>query len=192
MKNGKTNGHGKRRSRAEAMTGKKAASSSMRKVSAQSEMKLPSPETWELHFKSIRGAMDRRDSASAFVTSCKKAANAVHPDLGKTVERLVKLEKAGDVETLMRELKMLGFGLKQVQAPIQLSIHNTLFGDPLAQAAREGRDDSANGRMAHNPYPEGSALATAYAGAYAKDQARILKVPPARGEDKALAHAAMM
>jgi len=154
---------GKRRSKAESMTGAKENETEVRK----GELALGEPvqiesKDFHFHMRAIKAALERKDSAVAVVRSSYKAANAVNPHLGGTIKDVIAMERADDPASLKQKLEVLGIALKETGSPVQLSVHDILMGDPKDVAYKRGKDAGANGQTLANPYPVGSDLAEQY------------------------------
>jgi hypothetical protein len=182
---GKTAGTGKRRrvakARAEADTGAKANAVEVRtaaKIGDNSKLKLPAPDTFDHHYKSIRGAQDKVKTAQALSSQASESANKASPGLAKVIKDTLKIENENDPIKLARHLEMMGMGLKQINSPIQLTVFDTLQGDVADQAYKRGFDDGENGRTANNAYPDGSDLATAYGDGWRHGTAKNLGITP--------------
>lgn len=171
---------GVRKSKAESMTGAKAAKVEVRGGMGDNapEMKLPAPDDFLHHMKSIKGCKEKLETAKSLVSHAKKAANKSCAGLSKTIERLIGIERENDPFAFQREMEMLGLGLKVTNSPIQLSVFDTLAGDVEDQAYKRGVSDGEAGRSASNPYPENSDLAESYSSGWRHGTGKNLGLSP--------------
>lgn len=165
-KNGKTNGKSKgaRRSRAESSTGAKENKVEMRKAK---DLDLPEPvelksDDFQMHYRAIKAATEKKDTANNLLRGCYKQAKKVHPMLAEAVRKAITIERADDPEAVKAELEMFGFVLKETGHHIQLSIHDSLLGDVNEAAELRGYKDAKASRVAASVYPEGSDLHALY------------------------------
>jgi hypothetical protein len=172
----KRGGSGKRKSKAESMTGAKENAVEVRKLGGDNapELKLPSEEDFNYHLKNIRGAVEKKDTAVNLVRLANQSAEKACKGLGKTIARLIKLDRSDDPMAFQRELELLGYGLKVTGSPVQISIHDMLLGDVEDQAYGRGRKDGEAGKTLSNPYPDGTSLAAKYAEGHMHGQAKNL------------------
>jgi len=137
-------------------------------------LELPSPEDFNYHLKSIKGANEKKDTAVALVRNAKKSAEKACKGLSGTIDRLIKLERSNDPLEFQRELELLGYGLKQTNSPIQITVFDTLLGDQNDVVAKRGYEDGKAGRAAKTEYPENSDLHEIYSSNYARGQGELL------------------
>lgn len=152
---------GSRKSKAEAMTGAKEAAVEVRKGELAFELVEIDGNDFQFHLKATKNAFDRFQTAKRLYDSCCKAAKKVSVEMLDAVKRAMKVERAS-LEDIKSELAVYGFVLKQVNHPIQLTLHDTLLGEAKETAYKRGQADVKAGRAATNPYPEGSDLAQEY------------------------------
>lgn len=169
-------GSGKRRSKAESMTGAKEAKVEVRKLGGDNAptLDLPSEEDFNYHLKNIRGAIEKKDTAVNLVRLANQSAEKSCKGLGKTITKLIKLDRDDDPMAFQRELELLGYGLKVTGSPVQISIHDMLLGDVEDQAYGRGRKDGEAGKTLSNPYPDGTSLSVKYAEGHMHGQAKNL------------------
>ena len=141
-------------------------------------LELPSPEDFEYHMKSIKGAMEKKDTAVALIRNAKKSAEKAVKGLSGTIDRLIRLERSNDPLAFQREMELLGYGLKQTNSPIQITVFDTLLGDQKEVVAKRGYEDGKSGRGARTEYPEGSDLAQIYSENYMRGQGEHLGLDP--------------
>lgn len=174
-------GGGKRKSRAESVTGKKAASVEVRKLKRAkvageqpeetAALALPKPADWNHHYKTIAGYQDKLETAKSHLQSAMKAANECIPGLAATIKRVRTIERQDPAE-FRAEMERLGFGLAQIGAPVQLAIFDANM-DPEKQAKQEGLADGKGDRGASAKYPEGSKLHAVYMEGWAEGQGQM-------------------
>jgi hypothetical protein len=138
------------------------------------ELKLPSEEDFNYHLKNIRGAIEKKDTAVNLVRLANQSAEKACKGFGKTIARLIKLDRSDDPMAFQRELELLGYGLKVTGSPIQLSIHDMLLGDVTQQAYKRGFEAGESGKGLSNPYPDPSDLAAEFTRGYGHGQAKNL------------------
>lgn len=180
---------GKGRSKAEDVTGAKEGAVEVRKpvgVGDNSKLKLPAPADFDHHFKSLRGAKDKVDTARQIERQAAEAANKVFPGLSKICKQMMKIQDENDPVKLQQFLDLYGLGLKQINSPIQITIFDTLAGDVGDQAYKRGFADGEAGRSANNQYPAGSDLHEEYQRGWSHGTAKNLDVSPEQS-DEALA-----
>jgi hypothetical protein len=172
----KRGGSGKRKSKAESMTGAKENAVEVRKLGGDNapELKLPPVADFELHLKTARGIREKEQTIAKLKKHARDAANGCCKDLWNTISQLIKLEESDDPHAFQRKLELLGYGLKLTNSPIQLSIHDMLLGDVEDQAYGRGRKDGEAGKTLSNPYPDGTSLAAKYAEGHMHGQAKNL------------------
>jgi hypothetical protein len=174
MAKGRKNGNGARHTRSRRGKGKDFTGGDEEKVEVRMggqntpTLELPSPEDFDYHMKSIKGANEKKDSAVALVRNAKKSAEKTLKGLSGTIDRLIKLERSNDPLAFQREMELLGFGLRHTHSPVQITVFDTLLGDENDQVAKRGYEDGKAGRAAKNDYPEGSDLHTLYAENWAR------------------------
>jgi uncharacterized protein (UPF0335 family) len=91
----------------------------------------------------------------------------------QVIRDTIKLEKE-DPLVFRAYFEQMGVALKVTGQMFQLNVFDTAFGNPVAQATAEGRDDAKNGRPPNNRYPEGTEAADAYQKAYHGQQADMV------------------
>lgn len=160
------NGKGSRKSKAEGATGAKAAAAEMR---AAGELDLVQVEIddgdFDLHFRGAKSAKQKMEQYQSAYRSALKSAKKVSEELLDAVKRALKFE-AMSAEDIKRQLEIDGYVLRRQGSPVQLTIHDTLAGDPEKQAYDRGKHDQQNGQVARNPYPDGSSFAEQYSLGY--------------------------
>lgn len=176
-KNGKSSkGKVSRRSRGESSTGAKENSVEMRKGP---DLNLPEPvilksDDFQMHYRAIKAATEKKDTANNLLRGCYKQAKKVHPQLAEAVRTAITIERADDPEAVRAHLDMYGFVLKETGHHIQLTIHDQLGGDVNEQAKKRGFADGSAGRMSNCSYPEGSDLAKLYNAGWLEGQAKLI------------------
>lgn len=172
---------GKRRSRAESMTGKKEGSVEVRTpaIGDNSKLALPDPSDFDHHYKSMRGARDKVKTAQALSSQASESANKCAPGLSKVIKETLKIEDENDPVKLARHLELMGMGLKHINSSIQITIFDTLAGDEEDLVYKRGFEDGKAGRTADNRYPEGSSLHALYAKGWRHGTASNLGISPA-------------
>lgn len=181
------NGAGRRRSKAEAMTGAKASSVEVR----GGDLGLPQPVEiasgdFQTHYRAIKAAIEKKDTANALLRGCYKAAKALHPNLPDAIRKAIAIERVDDPSEVKAELEVLGIALRETNCPVQLTVFDTLLGDPDKQAYARGFDDGKAARAARNPFPDGSPLAGKYADGWRHGTAANLGISPDRADAAAL------
>lgn len=162
----KPKGRGSRKSKAESMTGAKDDEVEVRTIGDNSgELDLTAividERDFKLHYNSIKTATDKKETAMSLLRTARKRAKEASPDILDAVERAMSFERM-DQDTLKREFQIAGYALKATDSPIQLTLHNTLLGDAVEQAAKRGRKAGEAGDPCASPYPAGSDLDKAY------------------------------
>lgn len=162
-----------RKSRAEAFTGKKAASVEVRKikVAEQQAIPMPKPADWKHHYATIKGYGDKLETAKGHLRNAVKAADEAHPGMAATIKRVQKLERTDPAE-FKAEMALLGFGLAQIGSPVQLAIFDA-NSDPKKQARAEGFADGKAGNGASTRYAEGSDLHGLYMEGWLEGQGKM-------------------
>lgn len=160
---------GKRRSKAENMTGAKANAVEVRKVGIgdNSELEFLDPNDFDHHYRTIKGLKEKAATANSHVRHAKNAANKTRPGLAATVELTIAIEREDDPVKLKRHLEMLGVGLKQIGSSIQLNVFDSLAGEVQEQAYNRGFADGEGGKTSNSRYPEGSDLNAQYSKGWA-------------------------
>jgi hypothetical protein len=153
----------KRKSKAESMTGKKAAEVEVRTIGDNSQLPLPKPDDYKHHMKTIKGALDRVETAKSLLNHAKSAANKSCPGMADSIKQTLQIERENDPAALQKRLEMLGIGLDVIGHTLQLTVWDTLAGDEEDMVYKRGHADGAAGRTASNKYPENSTLAETYA-----------------------------
>lgn len=169
------------KSRAESVTGAQEGAVEVRtaaKIGDNSKLKLPAPNDFDHHYKSIRGAQDKVKTAQALSSQASESANKCSPGLAKVIKDTLKIEAENDPEKLKRHLEMMGMGLKQISSSIQLTVFDSLQGDVADQAYSRGAADGEAGRSANNAYPDGSELNAEYARGWRHGTAKNLGLSP--------------
>lgn len=161
---GKTAGkpRGGRKSKAESVTGAKEAKVEVRKGELDLQQIEIASNDFQYHMKAIRAATEKKDTANNLLRGCYKAAKQVHPKLGKAIKDAIQYERADDDQDLRDDLQMLGIILREIESPIQITLHDTLLGDVLDVAFRRGKKDAENEKMSSSPYPVPSDLDERY------------------------------
>jgi len=160
------NGAGRKVGRPAKKTEDKADAAEMRKAQTN---RLPIDANRLLHhINTIKGYNQKIDNLSGSRRQAFAAMKADRID-PQVVRDLIKLEK-GDPLEFREYLEQMGVGLKATGQMFQLNVFDTAFGDPVAQATAEGRDDASNGRTVNNRYAEGTPESEAYLIAYHKVQ----------------------
>lgn len=179
---GKRGGRSKR-SKAEASTGAKENGVDVRKVSiGDNSLALPDPKDFDHHYKSMRGARDKVQTAQALSSQASESANKCSPGLAKIIKETLKIENENDPVKLQRHLNMLGMGLKHINSTVQISIFDTLAGDVAEQAYKRGVDDGENARGSNQQYPEGSDLAGHYTRGWQHGTAKNMGLSPEQSD----------
>lgn len=163
-KTGSARGSRKRRGQSENMTGAKEGEVEIRTASVgdNSEFKLPAPDDYDHHRKSILGYLEKKETASGLYRKALQTAQKAGIDTD-TMLQAHKLKKANDPIKAKRHFDQLGFALKMEDFPIQLIVHDTLLGEVNEAAYKRGFDDGEAGRTANSRYPDGSELEKEYA-----------------------------
>lgn len=151
---GKGKGGG-RKSKAESMTGAKEAKVEVRTGELELTQIEIASNDFQYHLKAIRAATEKKDTVNNILRNCYKAAKQVHPKLGKAIKDAIQYERADDDQDLRDDLQMLGIILREIESPIQITLHDTLLGDVKDQAFRRGKKDAENEKMSQSPYPAG-------------------------------------
>lgn len=179
-KNGKSNGKSKgaRRSKAECSTGAKENKVEMRKAK---DLDLPEPvvlqsDDFQMHYRAIKAATEKKDTAVNLLRGCYKQAKKVHPQLAEAVRWAIGIERADDPEAVKAELAMRGFVLKETGHHVQLTIHDSLLGDVNEAAELRGYKDAKASRVAGAVYPEGSDLHGLYMKGWTRGTAENLGI----------------
>lgn len=157
-------GRGKSKSKAESMTGKKAATTEVRQVGEghnSGELALPKPDDWDFHFRSIKGLAEKSATAASLLRHAKKSAEKSGINM-EAMNRTLSEDKAPDPAKMTRFLEQLGLGLKQSGSTLAITVHDSLAGDVADQSYKRGFADGEAGRTANNKYPENSDLAKQY------------------------------
>lgn len=131
-------------------------------IGDNSELKLPKPDDYAHHMKSIRGAKDKLETAKSLLSHAKTAANKSCPGLAASIGETLAIERDGDAVKLKQRFELLGMGLKQINSTVQLSVFDTLAGEVTEQAFKRGYADGKAGKGSNSGYPEGSDLAAEY------------------------------
>lgn len=171
--NGSTRGSRKRRGSGENFTGAEENKTEVRKAELDLKPVEIDDGDFDMHLKSVKAATEKLTTAQGLLRSCYKAAKKVSPQLLDALKYALKAERA-DAEDIKRELEVMGYVLKKTNAPIQITLHDTLLGDENELAAKRGYQNGKNGTGMNCPYPEGSDLASLYADAYMKGQADLI------------------
>lgn len=148
------------KSRAENMTGAKAAETEVRELDLK-PVEIASDDV-QLHIKACKAAKEKVDTANSVLRTCYKNAGKVHKELPGAIRKAITAERDNDPAKLKAELEVLGITLRETGSQIQLSVFDTLAGDPNKQAYERGKADALNGRSATCPFPEGSEPAEHY------------------------------
>jgi hypothetical protein len=105
----KASGAAKRRKtgkgRAESVTGAKESEVEVRtaaKIGDNSQLKLPKPDDYEHHLKSIRGCQDKSATAASLTRLACEAANKCSAGLAASIKNTLKIERENDPEKLRR------------------------------------------------------------------------------------------
>lgn len=144
----------RKRSQAEDMTEAKANEVESGPVLDLQPIEIDEKD-FDLHYKSIKAATDKKETAMSVLRTCKKRAKEASPDILAAVEKAMKFERA-DPADVKKELQIAGFALQKTNSPIQLTLHNTLLGDINDIAYKRGFADGEAGRTANSTYPPGS------------------------------------
>lgn len=156
---------GGKKSKAESVTEAKANEVEVRTVVGigdNSQLALPAPDDYAHHMKTIKGYMDKLETAKSILSHAKTAANKACPGLAASIAETLKFEREGDPIKLQKRLEMLGMGLKQIGSTIQLSVFDSLAGDEMDMVYQRGLADGKAGKTPDCRYPEGSDLAEQY------------------------------
>lgn len=162
--NGKSNGKPRRarKSKGEASTGAKENTVEMRTPSLNLQQVTLDDGDFDMHLKSVLGAVDKMKVAKNLYDGVCKAAKRVSPELLTAVKLAIKY-KGMDMADVKAQLEIAGYVLKRQGSPVQLTIHDQLSGDVNKAAYEKGKSDALNGRTSNSPYPEGSDLNEHYA-----------------------------
>jgi hypothetical protein len=181
-----TRGSRKRRGTSEAMTGKKENEVEVRTIGDNSGLNLPEPIAlddgdFDLHYKALRSAKDKMDTAKRLYDGCCKGAKKVSPELLEAVKRAIKYD-GQDANDIKADLEIAGYVLRRRGSPVQITVFDTLIGDVKEQAASRGLGDGENGRPSASSYPAGSDLDQIYSDNWRLGQAKLLGLPPDQAE----------
>lgn len=162
------------------MTGAKENEVEVRTPAAgdNSQLALPAPDDFQHHYKAIKGCKDKQATAASLLKHAKEAANKSSPGLAKMIENTIAIERQNDPAALMRHFELIGYGLRQINFPVQLSVFDTLAGDTKEQVYKRGFADGESARTANNKYPAGSDLAAEYDRGYRHGTSKNLGVTP--------------
>jgi hypothetical protein len=180
-KNGTARGARKRRGKSESMTGKKAGEVEVRTGELDLQQIEINDDDFDLHFRAMKGAVDRQKTAKNLYDGCCKAAKKVSPELLDAVKRALKFEGM-DPADIKRQMEIDGYVLKRTASPIQLTVFDTLAGDVADQAYKRGYDDGENGRTAADKYPAGSDLSGHYTRGWRHGTAKNLGLTPEQAD----------
>lgn len=169
-------GGGSRRSKAESVTEEKENSVEVNKVLDLHPIEIDEKD-FNVHYKSIKSALEKKDTAVSLLRGARKQAKEASPDILAAVEETIKLERL-DQDTIVTRLQRIGYALKKAESPIQLTLHNTLLGDAKDTSYNRGFKDGEAGRTANNDYPEGSDLAAEYTRGWNHGTAKNLGMSP--------------
>lgn len=156
---------GSRKSKAESMTGAKAAKVEVRGGATigdnSGEFALPKPDDWDFHFRTIKGLAEKSQTAASLLRHAKTSAKKAGIDM-EAMNRTLSEDKAPDPAKMARYLEQLNLGLKQSGSPIAITVHDTILGDVNEAAYKRGFADGEGGKSANNRYPENSDLSKQY------------------------------
>lgn len=180
------NGTGRRRGRpSNTERAAKAAEAKENAVESGQVLDLQPVEIDErdfnLHLKSIKSALDKKETAMSLLRTCRKRAKEASPEILSAVDFALSFERL-DQDELARRLQLMGFALKHTESPIQLTLHNTLLGDATETAYKRGFKDGEAGRTARVDYPDGSDLAKEYTRGWNHGTAKNLGVSPEQAD----------
>lgn len=150
-----------RRGKGESNTEAKANAVEVRTAISQDDLKLPAPDDYQHHKKSILGALEKKTTADGFYRNCLKKAKSAGIDTDALLEAN-RIVRANDPKGTANKLNQLAFALEQEGFSIHITVHDTLAGDQLDLVYKRGYADGAAGRTADNSYPENSDLHTQY------------------------------
>lgn len=129
-------------------------------------------DDFDLHFASIKRAVEAMKRTKNGYDACCKAAKKVSPALLDAIKFAVKLEGMDPID-VKRELEIKGYALKRTGSSLQLTIHDTLLGDVADAAFARGEKAGTAGLPMANPYPDGSDLAMQYQNGWAAGQSQM-------------------
>lgn len=160
-KNAGKRGSRKRRGSGEDMTESKANEVEMRTGELALAPIQIDDKDFDVHYKAIKAATDKKETAMALLRTCKKNAKAAGQDVLDAVNLAMSLERQ-DVDEVKRKVQLMGYTLKKIDSPYQIAMYDQLAGDVHDQAYKRGKVDGEAGKMADCPYPEGTDLADDY------------------------------
>jgi hypothetical protein len=167
---------GGRRSRAESMTGSKAAQVEVRSGSLIPDIEL-SDKDINHHFNAIKRATETKDSAVSALRTAMKKADETHPGLGAELKDQITLERKDSTAELAAELSLKARVLQARGTTIQINIFDTMAGDQLDQVYRRFYKDGKDGKPLDNRYPAGSDLHAQAARAWRHGMAANMNPP---------------
>lgn len=151
-----------RRSKGESFTGAKENKAEVRKAGSFDQIEIViADKDFTFHFKNAKEAKRRMDEAQGHYRAQLKAAKEVGPDVLDAVKLALQWGDKSAADT-KRRLELLGYALKQVGGPIQLSVLDSLAKDVIEDAEARGYDDAKAGESQRRRYPENSDLSKLY------------------------------
>lgn len=152
-----------RRGKGENMTGAQADKVEMRKAGELDlQQVVIEAKDFDLHYKAVKSARDKLDTANSLYRSTLKGAKTCGDDVHDAVKRALKMDGMNEAE-IKRQMEIDGFILKHRASPIQLTIHDSLAGDVNQAAETAGYRDAKAGKVSSSPYPANSDLDKLYA-----------------------------
>lgn len=156
-------------------------------IGDNSEMKLPAPDDWNHHKKSIAGWREKVTTAQSHLRNAIKIAKKAGVNM-ESLNLLVGIERDNDPKKAAGFFNQIGLGLELSECSLRLTVHDTLAGDEEVLVYKRGYADGEAGRTAENKYPEGSDLAKVYSRGWRHGTAKNLGMTPEQSDAAVAEH----
>lgn len=151
----------KRRGNAEAVTGAKEAKVEVRKAELDLKQVEINDGDFDLHFRAVKSAKERVETASSLYRTCLKNAKKVSPELQDAIKDALKFEGMQHAD-IKRQMEIAGYVLRKTGSSVQLTIHDSLMGDTNEAYYKRGHHDGEGGKTPDQRAPEGTDLHESY------------------------------
>ncbi len=150
-------------------------------IGDNSELKLPAPDDWNHHKKSIAGWREKVTTAQSHLRNAIKLAKKAGVNM-ESLSLVVGIERDNDPKKAASFFSQVGLGLELSESSLRVTVHDTLAGDEESLVYKRGYADGEAGRTPENKYPSGSDLAATYDRGWRHGTAKNLDMTPEQSD----------
>lgn len=156
-------------------------------IGDNSELKLPEPDDWNHHKKTIAGWREKVTTAQSHLRGAIKIAKKAGVNM-ESLNLVVGIERDNDPKKAASFFGQIGLGLELSESTLRLTVHDTLAGDEEGLVYQRGYADGEAGRTAENKYPESSDLHAIYAKGWRHGTAKNIGMTPEESDAAVAEH----